>query len=134
MDERLKNLKRALKNNTFANVHFTEEQRMKIRDKMQPDIEQELFSLLTERKTATELIQLLHVKGVKSIWQNEGLVFIKLHQAEVAGYVEGLWHEQGEKSYRLTKKGLHKYVATSQQSEAKWSFKRLLNEVKPNES
>ncbi|MEC1177460.1 hypothetical protein P9B03_03105 [Metasolibacillus meyeri] len=131
MDERLKNLKHAMKKNTFADVHFTEEQRMKVRDQMQPDIERELFTLLTEHRTATELIQLLHVKGVKSIWQNEGLVFIKLHQAEAAGDVEGLWDKQGTKSYRLTKQGLHKYAEDVQ---PKWSFKRLLHEVKPNES
>lgn len=131
MDERLKGLKRAMKNHTFADVHFSEEQRMKIRNQMQPNIEQALFSLLTERKTATELIQLLHVKGIKSIWQNEGLVFIKLHQAEAAGEIESIWNAQGEKSYRLTKKGQQKYVEAAQQ---KWSLKGLLHGVKPNES
>lgn len=134
MDERLKNLKHAMKNNTFAHVQFTEEQRAKVHDKMQLNIEPELFTLLTERKTATELIQLLHVKGVKGIWQNEGLVFTKLHQAEAEEFVDGIWDEQGEKSYMLTKKGIKKYVGTTETMRANWSLKRLFSEVTPHES
>ncbi|WP_342558999.1 hypothetical protein [Metasolibacillus sp. FSL K6-0083] len=56
MDERLKNLKRAMKKNIFADLHFNEEHRATIRDKMQTNVEKEFFTLLTERKTAMELI------------------------------------------------------------------------------
>ena len=134
MDERLKNLKRAMKNNTFSHVEFTEEQRGSILEKMQPDIEPEMFALLTERKTATELIQLLHVKGIQAIWKNEGLIFEKLHEAEADGIVEGIWSECGEKSYRLTKKGLKKYVGQAETVRDSWSLKQLFHEVTTYES
>lgn len=103
-----------MKKNIFADLHFNEEHRATIRDKMQTNVEKEFFTLLTERKTATELIQLLHVKGVKSIWQNEGIVFIKLHQAELEGDADSISNEQDEKSYNPTKKGLQKYGVAMQ--------------------
>lgn len=133
MDEQLKHLKRAMNKHTFSTVAFTDEQRSRIHAKLAMQIESELFLLLTEKKTATELIQLLHVKGVTGLQQNEGIVFSALHEAELAGEVEGVWSEQGKKTYTLTKKGVKKYVV-QEVTRAGWSIKSLFHEVRPHES
>ena len=129
MDEQLKNLKRAMKKHTFSEVQFTEAQKQHVRAKMTPMIEQEILSLLHEPKTATELIQLLHVKGVDGLLQNEGIVFTILHRAEIAEELIGCWDEKEEKSYRLSKKGLAKYCGQTKKDTGRWSLKSLLQQV-----
>ena len=123
-----------MKTHTFSEVQFTEAQKQQVRAKMTPTIEREILSLLNEPKTATELIQLLHVKGIEGLLHNEGIVFTVLHQAEIAEELIGSWNEKEEKSYRLSKKGMAKYCGQTEGVKARWSLKSLLQEVTIYES
>ena len=49
---------------------------------------------------------LLHVKGIKSIVDNEGMIYTILHKEELLGTLESYWSKTGEKYYKLTNKGL----------------------------
>ncbi|MDN4495246.1 helix-turn-helix transcriptional regulator [Ureibacillus aquaedulcis] len=138
MEERFKRLKKAMNTHTFGQVKFTDEHRQKINEKIEQlqevDITNVILSLLTGAKTGSELTQLLHVRGIKSILNNEGAVYTILHTQEQQGTLESYWVGDEEKYYKLTKKGL-KYLQKQQLRENPGkSLKDLLNEVTPNEN
>lgn len=135
MDERLKGLKKAMKNHTFQNVQFSEQNRQKVHTKMEQlqdvDLTPAILSLLTEQRSGSELAQLLHVKGIKSIVDNEGMIYTILHKEELLGTLESYWSKTGEKYYKLTSKGL-KIVQMKEQKKTGFSLKQLFQEVKMN--
>lgn len=133
MGGELKNLKRAMKKHIFQNIEFDEKLRTGIVENISTNLEQELFLLLGEHKTATQLIQQLHVKGIKAIKENEGLVFTTLHQAEFAGDIEGVWNNAGEKLYILSKKGKKK-IAQLEKVSKSLKLTSIFHEVTANES
>ncbi|QBP41015.1 helix-turn-helix transcriptional regulator [Paenisporosarcina antarctica] len=136
MEERLKSLKKAMKSTTFKEINFTDEHREKAHKQivqMQSiDLIADIFPLLIEEKTGTEITQLLHMKGIKVIHLNEGIVYTTLHEAEQNGYLDAYWNEDGEKFYKLSKKGLKTLQKQSQLQKKQLSLKPLLQEVTTN--
>ena len=136
MEERLKGLKKAMKNTTFEHLQFSEVHRQKVNDQIKQlspaALTEEILPLLVESKTGSELVELLHVRGEKSIRCNEGAVYTALHLAEQNGELESFWTE-GEKYYRLSKKG-HKLLQKKHTSTAtRFSLRQLFHEVTTDE-
>ncbi|MER1959136.1 MAG: helix-turn-helix transcriptional regulator [Solibacillus sp.] len=105
MEERLKNLKKAMNQTAFKKLAFTTEHEQNIRKQLQPlPLKQLLLSMLIEAKSGIELTQLLHVRGIEQIVDNEGSVYALLHEAEQQGWLKVSW-VQGMKYYQLTKLG-----------------------------
>ncbi|MER2127044.1 helix-turn-helix transcriptional regulator [Solibacillus sp. FSL H8-0523] len=105
MEECLKNLKKAMDQTAFKKLAFTTEHEQNIRKQLQPlPLKQLLLSMLIEAKSGIELTQLLHVRGIEQIVDNEGSVYALLHEAEQQGWLKVSW-VQGMKYYQLTKLG-----------------------------
>ena len=138
MEERLKGLKKAMTTHTFRQVKFTDEHRQKVNQQIEQIEEVNLSSiilpLLTQSKTGFELTQLLHVRGIKSILNNEGAIYTTLHEQEQQGMVESYWSKEDEKYYKLTKKGLRVLQKQELAKRRENSLKQLFNEVTPNEN
>lgn len=137
MDERLKRLKKAMKNNTFQHVQFKEAQREKINESIEQihtDLTPLILTLLTQRKTGSDLSLLLHARGIKSIVNNEGIIYTHLHTQEHLGYVKSYWEEDGEKYYELTNKGLNLIQKEQLQLKNRYSLKDLFQELNINEN
>lgn len=108
MEERLKNFKKAIDRNVFNNVEFSEKQQQQIHKQLQRlPLQQTILSMLTVSKSGTELTQLLHVRGVEQIIDNEGIIYSILHEAEQKQWLSASW-ESGVKYYQLTKIGKRK--------------------------
>ncbi|MDI7742689.1 helix-turn-helix transcriptional regulator [Lysinibacillus fusiformis] len=138
MEERLKGLKKAMNNRTFRQVKFTDAHRQKVNEQIEQlqdeDLWRVILSFLTQEKTGLELTQLLHIRGVKSIINNEGVVYTTLHAQEQQGNLESYWTVEEEKYYKLTKRGL-KILQKQQLQESRGnSLQQLFNEVTPNEN
>ncbi|MER2238011.1 MAG: helix-turn-helix transcriptional regulator [Psychrobacillus sp.] len=138
MEERLKGLKKAMNNRTFRQVKFTDAHRQKVNEQIEQlqdeDLWRVILSFLTQEKTGLELTQLLHIRGVKSIINNEGVVYTTLHAQEQQGNLESYWTVEEEKYYKLTKRGL-KILQEQQLQESRGNpLKQLFNEVTPNEN
>ncbi|WP_421663779.1 PadR family transcriptional regulator [Lysinibacillus telephonicus] len=138
MDERLKGLKKAMNNHTFRQVKFTDAHRQKINEQIEQledqDVTKFILSLLTQERTGSELTQLLHVRGIKTIINNEGIVYTILHAQEQQGIIESYWTEDDEKYYKLTNKGMKILQKKKvQKSSRDISLKQLFNEVTLNE-
>lgn len=136
MEERMKGLKKAMKSTTFEHLQFSKVHRKKISDQIKQispvDLKEVIFPLLVESKTGSELAELLHIRGEKSIQSNEGSIYSSLHQAEQNGELESFWSE-GEKYYRLSKKG-QKLLQKKQPSTAtRFSIRQLFHEVTTDE-
>ena len=132
MEERLKGLKKAMKNTTFEHLQFSEVHRQKVNDQIKQispaALKEVILPLLVEYKTGSELAELLHVRGQKSIQSNEGTIYTSLHLAEQNDELESFWIE-GEKYYRLSKKG-QKLLQKKQPSPAtSFSLRQLFHEV-----
>lgn len=137
MDERLKGLKKAMNNHIFPQVKFTDDHRQKIKQQIEQlseeDITKAILSLLIKEKTGSELTQLLHVRGYKSIINNEGIVYTILHDQEQRGILQSYWCENDEKYYKLTNKGL-KIVQKKVLQRGNSLVKQLFYEVTSNEN
>ncbi|KGR75647.1 helix-turn-helix transcriptional regulator [Ureibacillus sinduriensis] len=138
MEERLKRVKKAMNTHTFGQVKFTDAHHQKINERIEQlqdaDITNVILSLLTGEKTGSELTQLLHVRGIKSILNNEGIIYTTLHTQEQQGTLESYWSEEDEKYYKLTKKGLKLLQKQQLRVNQENALKDLLNEVTPNEN
>lgn len=137
MDERLKRLKKAMKNNTFQHVQFKEAQREKINESIEhihTDLTPLILTLLIQRKTGSDLSLLLHARGIKSIVNNEGIIYTHLHTQEHLGYVKSYWEEDGEKYYELTNKGLNLIQKEQLQLKNRYSLKDLFQGLNINEN
>ena len=105
MEGRLKNLKKAIDQSAFKKVEFTENHQKNIHKQLQVlPLKQTILSMLTESKSGVELTQGLHVRGVEQIVENEGLIYMILHEAEQQGWLRASWID-GVKYYQLTKLG-----------------------------
>jgi DNA-binding PadR family transcriptional regulator len=112
MDDQLKNLKRAMKNNLFNDLQFTDEQKNIVRKqirKLQPasddDILLAILQLLVKEKTGFELSRLIRARGIERFEKEEGLLYMFLHRFEQKGHIQSNWAETDIKYYQLTKKG-----------------------------
>ena len=105
MEERLKNFKKAVDQTAFNKVKFAAKHQQQIHKQLHTlPLKQTLLSLLIEAKSGVELTQLLHVRGVEQIVDNEGLIYSILHEAEQQGWLTIEW-KNGVKYYQLTKLG-----------------------------
>ena len=105
MEERLKHLKKAIDQTAFKKVEFTENHQKKIHKELQViPMKQMILSMLTESKSGVELTTALHVRGAEQIIDNEGLIYMILHEAEQQGWLRANWVD-GVKYYQLTKLG-----------------------------
>ena len=125
MEERLKHLKKAINQTAFKNVEFTGNHQQNIHKQLQVlPLKQMILSMLVEAKSGVELTQLLHVRGVEQIVDNEGFVYSVLHEAEQQGWLRASWVD-GVKYYQLTRIG--KKQLQQERLDIKLSFKdRLL--------
>lgn len=123
MDEQLKNIKRAMKNNLFNDLTFTDEHKNNVRQqikKLQPATDDEvllaILQLLVKEKTGFELSRLIRARGIERFEKEEGLLYMFLHRFEQKGYLESYWAEADIKYYQLTKKG-RKLLAKAENKE-----------------
>ncbi|WP_462413578.1 PadR family transcriptional regulator [Neobacillus sp. Marseille-QA0830] len=112
MDERLKNLKRALKNNVLHELDFTEDHKNNVRNQIkrlnQSSDESVLLAvlqLLVQQKTGFELSRLIRARGIERFEQEEGFLYMLLHRLEQKGYIQSSWAEGEIKFYQLNSKG-----------------------------
>lgn len=105
MDDRLKNLKKAMDRTAFSGTKFTEQHKQQVQRQLNVDeVKKVLLSLLFEAKSGIEITQLLHVRGVQDVVNNEGMIYSILHEQENDGLVLASWND-GVKRYKLTKAG-----------------------------
>ena len=105
MDERLKNLKKAMDRTAFSGTKFTEQHKENVQRQLNMDeLKIVILSLLFEAKSGIEITQLLHVRGIRDVVDNEGMVYSILHEQESDGFVIANWTD-GVKRYKLTKVG-----------------------------
>lgn len=105
MDERLKNLKKAVDQTAFQQVRFTAKHEEQIRKQLHASqLKETILTMLAEAKSGVELTQMLHVLGVEQIVENEGFIYSILHEAEQQGLLVASWVD-GVKYYQLTKLG-----------------------------
>ena len=105
MDDRLKNLKTAMDRTAFSGTKFTEQHKQQVQRQLNVDeVKKVLLSLLFEAKSGIEITQLLHVRGVQDVVNNEGMIYSILHEQENDGLVLASWNN-GVKRYELTKAG-----------------------------
>ena len=105
MEERLKGLKKAVEQTAFSKVEFTTKLQQQIQKQLQTlPLKQIILSMLIEVKSGVELTQMLHVRGVEQIIDNEGLIYSILHEAQQQGWLTTKW-ENDVKYYQLTKLG-----------------------------
>ncbi|MBT2758201.1 PadR family transcriptional regulator [Mesobacillus foraminis] len=111
MEERLKKLRKSMKETTFRNVNFTEDQQESIRkaisksDESDEMIYSAILQLTTVEKTGYDLAKVILARGIKRFEDNEGLLYTLLHLMEQKGYLHIRWGEEGAKYYRISEKG-----------------------------
>ena len=110
----LKNLKHAMQKHTFQDVQFDENKQQAVYTRIQQlgsveSLKCALLGLTQTEKSGFKLTELMHMRGEKAIFQNEGLLYQCLHELEAAELIDGLW-KNGEKLYILTKKGQKQLV------------------------
>ena len=105
MDDRLKNLKKAMDRTAFSSTRFKDQHKENVQRQLSADeLKKVILSLLFEAKSGIEITQLLHVRGIQDVVNNEGMVYSILHKQESNGFVRANW-EEGVKRYELTKTG-----------------------------
>ncbi|WP_223589217.1 PadR family transcriptional regulator [Neobacillus bataviensis] len=134
MENRLRNLKKAMDRKTFSELNFSEEHRKNILEKIKRQDESEetillaVLQLLAQDRTGFELTKLLRGRGIQKIEENEGFLYTLLHRLEQTGYLQSSWSVETEaKYYQLTDKGrkaLRK--AEKKQSKKQFVLKELL--------
>lgn len=132
MEDRLKNLKNAMKRTVLQDLHFTEKQKNSIRQQMnqlsstsEEEILLAIFQLLKEKRTGFELSRLLRARGIEKFENEEGFLYMSLHKFEHKGYLHTCWVEE-VKYYQLNTKGLKLLKTVESKSDRK---AYLLNEI-----
>ncbi|WP_066050705.1 PadR family transcriptional regulator [Robertmurraya korlensis] len=113
MEERLKNLKNAMKRAVLQDLNFTEKHKSSIRRQMnqlsvtsEEDVLLAIFQLLKEKRTGFELSRLLRARGIEKFENEEGFLYMSLHKFEHNGYLQTYWEEPDVKYYQLSNRGL----------------------------
>ena len=114
MDDRLNGLRKSMKKSTFGQLEFTEQMQKEIRQKITKQKESEetillsIMQLLSEEKTGYELAKLLRGRGIQKFEDQEGYLYIDLHQLEQADCLAIRWDGDREKYYQLSAAGKKK--------------------------
>jgi DNA-binding PadR family transcriptional regulator len=113
MENRLKNLKSALRGTVLQDLSFTDEHKKIIRRQIkqlpptsEEDILLAIFQLLKQKRTGFELSRLIRARGIEKFESDEGFLYMSLHQFEHKGYLNSYWEEPDIKFYHLSTKGL----------------------------
>lgn len=123
MDDRLKNLKKAMDRTSFSSTKFTEQHKENVQRQLNMDeLKRLILSLLFEAKSGIEITQLLHIRGIRDVINNEGIIYSILHEQESDGFVLANWTD-GVKRYELTKTGKKQL---QQEGQIKMTLKELL--------
>lgn len=132
MEDRLKNLKNAMKRTVLQDLHFTEKHKNSIKRQInqlssisEEEVLLAIFQLLKEKRTGFELSRLLRSRGIEKFENEEGFVYMSLHKFEHKGYLLTYWEEE-VKYYQLNTKGL-KLLKTLENKSDRKSY--LLNEI-----
>lgn len=111
MDKRLKNLRKTMDREVFAQLTFTEKHKKSIREKIKQETHSDeeiliaIMQLLVQEKTGYELVSLLQSRGILNFKENEGSLYIILHRLELKGVLTSSWQKDGAKFYQLNQKG-----------------------------
>ncbi|MBX9996627.1 MULTISPECIES: PadR family transcriptional regulator [Priestia] len=111
MDKRLKNLRKTMNREVFAQLTFTESHKKSIREKIKQETHSDeeiliaMMQLLVQEKTGYELVSLLQNRGILNFKENEGSLYVILHRLELKGVLTSSWQEDGAKFYQLNQKG-----------------------------
>ncbi|MGG0517560.1 PadR family transcriptional regulator [Priestia aryabhattai] len=135
MDKRLKNLRKTMNREVFAQLTFTEKHKKSIREKIKQETHSEeeillaMMQLLVQEKTGYELVSLLQSRGILNFKENEGSLYIILHRLELKGVLTSSWQEDGAKFYQLNQKGSKLLKKVEEQPLSNHiSFKEILEE------
>ncbi|GIN92136.1 hypothetical protein J22TS1_31870 [Siminovitchia terrae] len=107
MEERLKKLGKK----QLSELKFTEQHRKNIYraiDREQKSDEEILIAtlqLLNEKRTGFELLQLLEGRNIKKFMNQEGSLYLLLHELELKEWIASLWADDHLKYYYLQDKG-----------------------------
>ncbi|MES9745018.1 PadR family transcriptional regulator [Priestia megaterium] len=111
MDKRLKNLRKTMDREMFAQLKFTENHKKSIQEKIRQETHSDeeiliaMMQLLVQEKTGYQLVGLLQSRGILNFKENEGSLYVILHRLELKGVLTSSWQEDGAKFYQLNKKG-----------------------------
>ncbi|WP_186670674.1 PadR family transcriptional regulator [Sporosarcina sp. BP05] len=125
MDDRLKGLKNSMNNTTFSQLNFSEQHRKGIREKIsksdssKEEILLAVMQLLVQEKTGYELVNFLRGRGIRKFEDNEGSLYVLLHQLEQDDCLQIGWNELTVKYYQLNNKGKKLLRKTEQQATTK---------------
>lgn len=111
MENRLNQLKKAMKNTVFSEVNFSEKHQKNIRQAIVNEGESEeevilaIFRMLKNEKSGFEIMDVLTSKGNAKFADNEGLLYALLHDLEQKAYIQAYWGTSEKKLYKLNDKG-----------------------------
>ncbi|MBM7578581.1 PadR family transcriptional regulator [Jeotgalibacillus terrae] len=111
MEDRLKGLRKSMKQTTFKQLDFSDQLRKRVHEKITQSHEREedillaVLQLLGSEKTGYDLSQLLRGRGIQSFDRNEGALYTLLHRLEQDHLIHSGWDHDGAKYYQLTNKG-----------------------------
>ncbi|MFF2591321.1 PadR family transcriptional regulator [Peribacillus butanolivorans] len=110
MEDKLNQLKRAMKRTVFADVKFTDKQKTAIKQRLVQAKESDeevmiaIFRILQEEQSGYQIISSLIRRGIEKFTEQEGILYM-LHDLEQRGFIEVKWEQTEKKSYRLSNKG-----------------------------
>lgn len=108
VEERLRKL---INKQLSPTLQFTEKNRTNIykalKEQSIPDDELSfvILQLLETKQTGYELMLSLENRGIRKFCQQEGALYILLHQLERKKWIESEWNERQQKFYTLADKG-----------------------------
>lgn len=111
MENRLRNLRKTMKQISFNQLDFTDKHRKKIHQQINLESDKEedvilaVLQLLVQEKTGFELSKKLRSRGIKKYDENEGLLYTLLHRLEQSGMLKTVWNDSETKLYSLNDKG-----------------------------
>ncbi len=108
MEERLRRLG---KKKLFNELMFTEQHRRNIYQAIDRELKSNeeiliaTLQLLNEKRTGFELMQLLEGRNIKKFMNQEGALYLLLHELEQKEWIASLWADDHLKYYYLQDKG-----------------------------
>lgn len=127
MENRLRNLKKALKQNVFSELEFNEVSKNQIHkaiieiEENDEDLYYAIFQILREEHSGFELQSSLRSRGITRFAEKEGSLYMLLHELEQKEYVRAVWLESEKKVYVLGNKG-RKMIKQAEKKQHSGSF------------
>ncbi|WP_028392136.1 PadR family transcriptional regulator [Bacillus cihuensis] len=111
MENRLRQLKKAMQTTVFYDVKFSEKHQNKIRQAIvnegagEEEVILTIFRMLKNEKSGFEIMAVLTSKGNAKFADNEGFLYALLHDLEQKDYIQSCWGTSEQKLYKLNDKG-----------------------------